>query len=343
MEFFHPLFLSRLEFHKVVFWALFFFCFFFFINDLSDWKILYLFADDSTLCRTISHSSDRQAAVSSLSVDLDRITNWFNTWNMSFNVDKSHTLTMSLQMDRLEPPPIYFLNNPLEEVLSFKILGFTICHDLSWESHNSNLASRASRRLGILSRAKSFLGPPELLTTYKAFVHSLMEYCSPLWAGAPASHLSRFHVVETKAFRIIAISRDEAESLGFLLSHCRQVGGVSIFYRLLSGLTPPPIPRSVCDMFPPYFRRALKVRQKLLLNYQNHESLLTFTLSFLVLPAFGINSLTLFNPILPSRRSKQLFTTIYHPPSKLSIFSTPVNPTQTHLLQIPCFPSSKSL
>ena len=101
------------------------------------------------------------------------------------------------------------------------------------------LTSKASRRLGILHRAKSFLGPPELLTTYKPFVHSLMEYCSPLWAGAPASHLSRLHAVETKAFQIIGISRDEAESLGLSLSHHRQVDGLFVFYCLLSGLTPP--------------------------------------------------------------------------------------------------------
>ena len=146
------------------------------INDLSDSleNPLYLFADESALCRTICHPSDRQAAASSLSADMDKITNWSNMWNMSFNPDKSHTLTMSLRKDHLEIPPIYFLNNPLEEVLSFKLLGLTICHDLSWESHISNLASKASRRLGILRCAKSFFGPPELLTTYKAFVHSLM-------------------------------------------------------------------------------------------------------------------------------------------------------------------------
>ena len=66
-----------------------------------------------------------------------------------------------------------------------------------------------------------------------------MEYCSPLWAGAPASHLSRLHAVETKAFQIIGISRDEAESLGLSLSHHRQVGGLSVFHRLLSSLAPP--------------------------------------------------------------------------------------------------------
>ena len=74
-----------------------------------------------------------------------------------------------------------------------------------------------------------------------------MEYCSPLWAGAPASHLSRLQAVETKAFRINGISRDEAESFDLSLSHRRQVGGLSVFYHLLTGLAPhpPPPPCSV--------------------------------------------------------------------------------------------------
>jgi len=40
------------------------------------------FADDSTLCLTICHPSDWQAAASSLSADLRKITNWSNTWNV---------------------------------------------------------------------------------------------------------------------------------------------------------------------------------------------------------------------------------------------------------------------
>ena len=69
-----------------------------FSNDHSDSleNPLYLFADDSTLCRTIAHPLDRQAAASSFTADLGKITNWSNTWNMCVNPDKSHTLTMSL-------------------------------------------------------------------------------------------------------------------------------------------------------------------------------------------------------------------------------------------------------
>ena len=91
-----------------------------FINDPSDSleNPLYLSADDSTLCLDIPHLSYGQAAPSSLSLDLDKITRRSNTWNMSFNPDKSHTLTISPQKDHPANPPIYFLNNPLEEVQS---------------------------------------------------------------------------------------------------------------------------------------------------------------------------------------------------------------------------------
>ena len=66
---------------------------------------------------------------------------------MSFNPDKSHTFTLSFRKDRLEKTPIHFLTNPLEEALSFKLLGLTICHDLSGEGRTSKMASKASHHL----------------------------------------------------------------------------------------------------------------------------------------------------------------------------------------------------
>jgi len=54
------------------------------------------FSDDSTLCRVISYPWDRQAAAASLSADLERIRNWSNTWNLSFNQQQiRHTHPLS--------------------------------------------------------------------------------------------------------------------------------------------------------------------------------------------------------------------------------------------------------
>ena len=117
MEFSHPLFLSRLEVLKAVFWALFFFWFSSMIS-LTLENPLYLFAYVSTLCRTICHPSEWQAAASSLSADLDKITSWSNTLSLCLSERTVWNLPR-------------FLNNPLEEILTLKLLGITICQDLS--------------------------------------------------------------------------------------------------------------------------------------------------------------------------------------------------------------------
>ena len=43
--------------------------------------------------------------------------------------------------------------------------------------------------------------------------------------------LLSLNAMETRAFKIIGISRDEAESMGLSLRHRRQVGGLFVFYR----------------------------------------------------------------------------------------------------------------
>jgi len=67
-------------------------------------------------------------------------------------------------------PPIYFLKNPLKEAQSVKLVSLTLSCDHFGANHISKLDSKASCRLGILRRAKSFLGTPELLSTNKAFI-----------------------------------------------------------------------------------------------------------------------------------------------------------------------------
>ena len=66
---------------------------------------LYLFADDPTLCRDISHHSDRQAAASPFSSDLDKnhkLVKYLECLSILINP----TLTLSLQKDRTVNPPI---------------------------------------------------------------------------------------------------------------------------------------------------------------------------------------------------------------------------------------------
>ena len=79
-----------------------------------------------------------------------------------------------------------------------------------------------------LGQATFHCWPPkvdELLSTCKVFIHSLMESCSSVWAG---SHIALLEAVETKAFKIIGISHDEAELMGQSFNQHQQVSGLHL-------------------------------------------------------------------------------------------------------------------
>jgi len=135
-----------------------------FINDLPDSleNTLYLFADDSTLCCDIPHSSYRlSAASSSLQTLIESQAR--QALGIYPSILTNLTLSLSLPLKGPFGERSFILScNPLEEVQLLKVLGLTISHDLSLTNHISQLVSKARCRLGILLHATSFLGTPWL-------------------------------------------------------------------------------------------------------------------------------------------------------------------------------------
>ena len=132
--------------------------------------------------------------------------------------------------------------------------------------------------------------------TFKAFILSLMEHCSPLWAGAPASHLALLDAMENKVLKIIGISHDEPECLDLLLSI-----SVVFLYSTTSFLVLHPLPS--LGSVPPRF-----------LHSTHHLPVTLFLLNSQNPGSRGTNFPSLFSPIIHSRSSRQLFTmTSDHP------------------------------
>ena len=77
----------------------------------------------------------------------------------------------------------------LEPESSLYILGISIHSDLNWSNHIKALAKAASRRLGVLYRAKKLFSSSQRFILYKAQVRPVMEYCSHIWGGAAVSVL----------------------------------------------------------------------------------------------------------------------------------------------------------
>ena len=181
-----------------------------------------------------------------LSEDIDRILQWGSENLVDFNSSKTQHLTISTKKSQVFPS-VAMGCNVLEDSSAVSILGLRISSHLSWNDHINSIAKRASQKLGYLFRARGFFSSRDLLLLYKAQVRPLMEYCSHIWGGAPATSLKILDKVQARAIRLI----NDVKLTSSLqpLSHRRAVASLSLFYRYffgacsseLSGCVPPPL------------------------------------------------------------------------------------------------------
>ena len=93
----------------------------------------------------------------------------------------------------------------LENVESIKYLGVTITNDLKWNTHISNVCTKANRTLGFLRRNLYSCPPDVKEAAYKGLVRPVLEYGSSVWdphtpgrtGKGPKSFVTGNYVFET--------------------------------------------------------------------------------------------------------------------------------------------------
>lgn len=172
-----------------------------YINDLASniKSSIKLFADDCVLYRRITNEDDNLL----LQGDLNRVSDWCNTWLMNLNVTKckSMTITRSSITPKLFD---YTLNGTrLEQVSSYKYLGVYITNDLSWHSHITYIINNANRSLGYLRR--NFRQAPShlKLQLYQTIVRPKLEYASAIWDPNQSTLIEALEAVQNRSARFI--------------------------------------------------------------------------------------------------------------------------------------------
>jgi hypothetical protein len=68
--------------------------------------------------------------------DLNSLDEWAHTWQFKFNMEKCETMRLTHSNDTLKSS--YTLGTSiLKDTESFKDLGVTVSHDLTWSKHHS--------------------------------------------------------------------------------------------------------------------------------------------------------------------------------------------------------------
>jgi len=123
-----------------------------FINDIESVccgdTSLQLFADDLKLYSCVNTANTSQ----SLQQSIDNLVVWADTWQLGINITKCAVLNVGSKRKDVGSSG-YFINNTLLVTIDSVIdLGIQFNSNLSYQTHISNIVSKASQRVGILFR-----------------------------------------------------------------------------------------------------------------------------------------------------------------------------------------------
>ena len=172
-----------------------------YLNDISsdiDSEMRPL-ADDCVCYRENKDEEDTMK----LQRDIDRFGSWARKWGMRFQPVKCNM--MQLTRKRIKKIHVsYTLEvTNLENVESIKYLGVIITSDLRWNTHVSNVCTKANRTLRFLRR-NLYSCPQEVKeAAYKGLVRAVLDYGSSLWDPPGAVLEEELESVQKRAARFV--------------------------------------------------------------------------------------------------------------------------------------------
>jgi hypothetical protein len=146
------------------------------VTDIQ--STIKLFADETSLYPIVD---DPNETADSLNNDLTKIHDWATKWLVTFNAQKTKTMTMSRKIDTQDHTPLYMDSNDISTVSEHTHLGLVISDNGSWEKHIDMITEKASKRFNILRKFK--LDKKTLEKIYYIFVRSLLEYADVIWVN----------------------------------------------------------------------------------------------------------------------------------------------------------------
>ena len=152
---------------------------------------LVAYADDATLIAVVPSPDQRQLISESLNRDLARISAWCSLWGMKLNPTKTQSMIASRSRTPFPRHPDLLLNNVvLNACDSFKILGVLFDSKFTFEQHVRSISSSVAQKIGLLRKSRKMFGNPDVVRKcFNSFILPCLEYCSPAWSSAAASHL----------------------------------------------------------------------------------------------------------------------------------------------------------
>ena len=135
--------------------------------------------------------------------DIDRLGSWARKWGMRFQPVKCNMMQLTRKRIKKIHASYTLEGTNLENVESIKYLGVTITSDLRWNTHVSNVCTKANRTLGFLRR-NLYSCPQEVKeAVYKGLVRPVLDYGSSVWDPPGVVLQEELESVQKRAARFV--------------------------------------------------------------------------------------------------------------------------------------------
>lgn len=174
-----------------------------YINDITDainHKCI-LFADDISIVVTSEKQTDNSIRKHEIEIDktINNVVKWLDANYLKLNLNKSNFI----QFNKSKHIHCNFKLNidKIKEITQTKFLGVIIDQDLSWKLHIESLCNRINSFVYALNKIRNVTDRQTVLTTYHAYVASLLRYGIIIWGNS--TDKNRLFVAQKKCIRAI--------------------------------------------------------------------------------------------------------------------------------------------
>ena len=170
-----------------------------YINDLSnDIKCkCKLFADDTSLCYVV-HGID-------INHDLKEISEWNFLWKMKFNpysIKQAQEIIFNKKKTVFIYQVVYINNTLVNAMAIYNHLGMILGFKLSYENHLQSVFIRISKTIGYLRKLQPTLPIKSLVTFYKLFIRSHLDYGDITYLGLLTNRATKVLNIFNIAFQL---------------------------------------------------------------------------------------------------------------------------------------------
>ena len=185
-----------------------------FVADVSSIikNIISLYADDTKLFNSVYENSTE-----TIQEDINILSRWADDMQMSYNVDKCHTLHLGSgnkkhtyflpKMSNISKGAKYicytYTLHPMKNVSEEKDLGVIVDEDMNFKNHISSKISKANSMIFLIKNCFKYLDSEMFKTLYKTLIRPHLEYASPVWSPITKYEIQRIESVQRRATKLV--------------------------------------------------------------------------------------------------------------------------------------------